>query len=531
MRPSAAARCGLAALALARAAEDGATAKLYVAPEVEGLHWVETFDGDVWSRWTASSEEKYSGKFKVEKRAQEALVDDLGLVVSEEAKHYGAHVTFKPIIGQKETPFIVQFEVKFQESLTCGGSYIKIFDSSDLEGGIFKDNTPYVIMFGPDRCGGTDKVHFILRHKNPKTGAWEEKHAKDPPTTPKDNLTHLYGLVINPDNSFEIQVDGETKSSGSLLTSMQPPINPPKEIDDPEDAKPADWVDAPKMDDPSASKPDDWDEDAPMMIVDPNERKPAGWVDDAEMRIADPSAKKPEDWDEDEDGDWEAPVIDNPACKVGCGNWEAKKISNPEYKGKWYAPKIDNPEYKGVWKPRQIPNADYFLDESPYILPKIDAVGIDIWTMSKGLLFDNLLVATDAAKVKAFSDQTWRARKDLEDLQNPQPGHGSPVTWFMDLLRDNGISLAHLLVTIAVVLVTTVWCCCRGSDTPRAPTAAERRKLLAEAKAASAQDKGEEKEEAKQGEAAEAEDEGEEKEGAEKEEKEEGGPGEEGDED
>ena len=41
---------------------------------------------------------------------------------------------------------------------------------------------------------------------------------------------------------------------------MMPSVNPPKEIDDPEDKKPADWVDEAKIDDPDASKPDDWDE-------------------------------------------------------------------------------------------------------------------------------------------------------------------------------------------------------------------------------------------------------------------------------
>jgi hypothetical protein len=31
--------------------------------------------------------------------------------------------------------------------------------------------------------------------------------------------------------------------SGSLLENFKPPVNPPKMIDDPEDKKPADWVD------------------------------------------------------------------------------------------------------------------------------------------------------------------------------------------------------------------------------------------------------------------------------------------------
>merc|ERR550532_2229809 len=339
---------------------------------------------------------------------REVLEGDLGLLVPEEAMHYGIATVFAPIEGKKDVPFVIQYEVKFQDSLTCGGSYLKLFDSEGQEAAQFTDSTPHVIMFGPDRCGTTDKVHFILRHRSPKTGEWEEKHCRDPPSLPNDERTHLYGLVINPDNSFEIYIDAEKKTSGNLLTSMQPSINPTKEIDDPTDSKPSDWVDNEKIDDPTSSKPDDWDEDAPMQIVDPKATMPSGWIEDAEKRIPDPAAKQPQDWDEEEDGEWEPPIIDNPSCKIGFGKWEPPKISNPDYKGKWYAPRIDNPEYKGIWKPRQIDNPNYFIDDTPYILPRIDAVGIDIWTMSKGILFDNIVIATDYAKATSFADQSWK---------------------------------------------------------------------------------------------------------------------------
>lgn len=60
------------------------------------------------------------------------------------------------------------------------------------------DKTPYTIMFGPDKCGEDYKLHFIFRHKNPKTGEYEEKHAKksdsDLRTYYTDKKTHLYTL-------------------------------------------------------------------------------------------------------------------------------------------------------------------------------------------------------------------------------------------------------------------------------------------------------------------------------------------------
>jgi calreticulin len=42
--------------------------------------------------------------------------------------------------------------------------------------------------------------------------------------------------------------------------------------------------------------------------------------DDIPKEIADPEAAKPEDWDDEDDGEWEPPMVDNPVQ----GNMEAK---------------------------------------------------------------------------------------------------------------------------------------------------------------------------------------------------------------
>lgn len=73
------------------------------------------------------------------------------------------------------------------------------------------------------------------------------------------------------------------------------------------------------------------------------------------------------------DGEWEAPLIDNPVCEkaAGCGEWKAPLIPNKEYKGKWRAPLIDNPNYQGKWAARKIPNPDFFEDLSPFKMTPI----------------------------------------------------------------------------------------------------------------------------------------------------------------
>jgi hypothetical protein len=123
-------------------------------------------------------------------------------------------------------------------------------------------------VFGPDKCGGNNKVHFIFRHLNPKTGEYEEKHLNNAPEAILNKKSNLYTLIVNTDNTFKILINNEPVRNGSLLNDFTPSVNPPKEIDDVEDKKPADWVDEAKIPDPTASKPEDWDEDAPLEILD-----------------------------------------------------------------------------------------------------------------------------------------------------------------------------------------------------------------------------------------------------------------------
>ncbi|CAG9091958.1 unnamed protein product [Plutella xylostella] len=115
----------------------------------------------------------------------------------------------------------------------------------------------------------------------------------------------------------------------------------------------------------------------------------------------------PEDWDADMDGEWEAPLIDNPACSVGCGEWKPPLIPNPSFKGKWRPPLITNPNYKGRWAPRKIPNPDYFYDDQPFKMTPIHAIGFELWSMSPNLLFDNLIITDDPATAEQFAAQTF----------------------------------------------------------------------------------------------------------------------------
>lgn len=162
---------------------------------------------------------KYDGEWAVENPVKDGLKGDLGMVLKTKAKHAAISARTKPIHFNDE-PIIVQYEVVLQEGQECGGAYLKLL-SEDFDLKQFTDKSPYAVMFGPDKCGNDYKLHFIFKHKNPLNGTVEEKHCQKPKERLEeiydDKLPHLYTLIMNPDNTFEIRIDNKVVNSGSLL--------------------------------------------------------------------------------------------------------------------------------------------------------------------------------------------------------------------------------------------------------------------------------------------------------------------------
>ncbi|KAG6925318.1 calmegin [Chelydra serpentina] len=409
---------------------------MYKTPKPTGeVYFTETFDDGVLTGWMLSKTKKedtdeniakYDGRWEVEELKENTVPGDRGLVLKSIARHHAISAMLtKPFIFDTKL-LIVQYEVNFQDGIDCGGAYVKLLSSSDdLDLEYFFDKTPYTIMFGPDKCGEDYKLHFIFRHKNPKTGDYEEKHAKRPDVDLKkfysDKRTHLYTLVLKPDDTFEMLIDQSVVGKGNLLEDMVPPVNPSKEIEDPNDKKPDDWDERAKIPDPNAVKPDDWDEDEPSKIEDPDAVKPEGWLDDELQYIPDPSAEKPEDWDEEMDGEWEAPQIPNPKCETapGCGEWVRPMMTNPNYKGKWKPPMIDNPNYQGIWSPQKIPNPDYFEDLHPFEMTAVSAVGLELWSMTPDIYFDNFIICSEKEVADRWAADGWGLKKLVASANEP----------------------------------------------------------------------------------------------------------------
>mmetsp|Transcript_39604 Transcript_39604/g.61787 ORF Transcript_39604/g.61787 Transcript_39604/m.61787 type:complete len:552 (+) Transcript_39604:50-1705(+) len=473
-----------------KAEESGPSPELIAAasatPEGE-YFFFEAFGSDWGKRWIKNSNSKYDGEWLLSENYSETP-EDSGLMMNSAGKLHAIAAKVDPAAEVKDETLVIQYEIKARNGVGCDGAYLKLLQKdvvSDLAK--FDNDARYTIMFGPDQCAQTNKVHFILQHQNPVSKKWEEKHAK---TTPgvvlNDRMTHLYTLIIRPDNSFEILVDLENRVKGNLLKDMDPPVNPEKMIDDPEDKKPADWVDEAKIDDPEAQKPDDWDESAPEYIQDMDAKQPDGWMTDEPLRVPDPEAKKPDDWDDEEDGDWEAPIIENPKCKVGCGEWQRPNKKNPAYKGVWYPPKIDNPAYKGPWAPRKIENKNWFEDLHPHNMFPIGAVGIELLSNTGGIIFDNILITTSEEKAKSFAMATWKVKNTAENAKSGR-GSGSfteSVTQSIQVFQDQVLELYDeqpvVVLSVAgvtmVVIVLFFYLCCCISDAPAPPAPVASRK-------------------------------------------------------
>merc|ERR1711973_258455 len=303
-------------------------------------------DGDAWEkRWIQSTNKgEAAGKFVLTHgKFYGDAEKDLGIQTSQDARFYGLSTKFQPL-SSTDSPLVIQFTVKHEQNIDCGGGYVKLFDCNLAQEDMHGDS-PYLIMFGPDICGpSSKKVHVIFNYKG-------QNHLIKKEIRPKDDVyTHLYTLIVKPDQTYEVLIDNEKVESGDLE---------------------ADWDFLPAK------------------------------------TIKDPEAKKPEDWDDEMDGEWEPPMIDN-----------------PEYKGEWKPKQIDNPSYKGIWVHPEIENPEYAPDATIGKYEEVCAIGLDLWQVKSGTIFDNILITDDAAEAKKIGDElfkaTSKAERKMKDAQDEE---------------------------------------------------------------------------------------------------------------
>ena len=193
----------------------------------EAASFTETIDSTWADRWTHSTAEKYNGKFVAE--APPGLPDELALKVRllggldqslktaapwlphqqpcvrirmprssrstvrafrgglpgcltpgslasrkvpEKARHYGIATGIPETVDPAEG-LVLQYDLKIADGMTCGGAYLKFLTAdADIKFEELKDDSPYTVMFGPDKCGSTNKVRTLTlaRSSRPLAG-------------------------------------------------------------------------------------------------------------------------------------------------------------------------------------------------------------------------------------------------------------------------------------------------------------------------------------------------------------------------
>jgi calreticulin len=173
------------------------------------VYFKETFD-DTWEeRWVTSDWKKSAGQdgefvLSAGKWYGDAEADK-GLQTSQDARFYSASAKF-PTFSNKDKDLVVQFSVKHEQNIDCGGGYIKLFPST-LDQEHMSGDSVYNIMFGPDICGhSTKKVHVIFNY-NDKNLLLDKKTI----VAETNTLTHVYTLILHPDNTYEVRIDGDKK--------------------------------------------------------------------------------------------------------------------------------------------------------------------------------------------------------------------------------------------------------------------------------------------------------------------------------
>merc|ERR1712045_1077001 len=307
------------------------------------IYFSETF-GDGWeNRWTVSEWKKgegTDGKWKA--AAGKWFIDEkenAGIQTAEDSKFFGISAGFDSFSNANKD-LIIQYQAKYEKDVECGGGYLKVGPKMS-DGKTWGDPTAYNIMFGPDKCGYTKRTHLIFNYKGKNVLKKSDLAYKQE----GEGTSHLYRLVVKPDNTVKVEVDQEKLYEGSLKEDWE--ILAPKEISDPED-------------------------------------------------------KKPADWDDEEDGEWEAPMKDNPA-----------------YKGDWYVKRISNPAYKGVWEAKKIANPEYQDDDNLYKYSDFGFIGFDLWQVKGGTIFDNVIITDDVAEADAFAEK-WKTLSEHEKAKKKE---------------------------------------------------------------------------------------------------------------
>jgi calreticulin len=306
---------------------------------------------------------------------------DRGLKTLNNFSYYRLSSMLTTPFYSKGTTLYLQFSLRLDQidGLDCGGAYVKLFPGGlkpkELDG-----NTPYAFLFGPDLCGSTSQGTKIIIGYDSTQQPGMNVNRRNVRLQKKlhcemDKATHLYTLIVRPDNTYEYHIDGLMSDHGTLGEHFEA-LLPPKLVSNSSAKKPKNWVDDPFT--PEA--------------LDPTLKE----ANNQPKYIPDPTKQKPEKWNAEEDGVWEPPLIPNPRWRAGS---EPRMVRNPKYKGPWKAGLVRNPEYS------EERAKSLYQQCNP-----CEHIGFELWQVDAGTVFDDILI-TDSED--ELMEETRRVQEKL----------------------------------------------------------------------------------------------------------------------
>ena len=107
---------------------------------------------------------------------------------------------------------MVQYAIQLKKKLKCAGGFIKLFDCNLDQNNLF-GGSPYLLQFGPNKCGSNKEITANLFHEGKK---YEIQQSTVEPLD--DGNTHFYTFIIHPNSSYDILIDGKSVLNGSLTS-------------------------------------------------------------------------------------------------------------------------------------------------------------------------------------------------------------------------------------------------------------------------------------------------------------------------
>ena len=67
-----------------------------------------------------------------------------------------------------------------------------------------------------------------------------------------------------------------------------------------------------------------------------------------------------------------------------------------------------------MWKPRKVANPDFFEDLHPFRMSPFSAVGLELWSMSSDIFFDNFFITNERHTADRWATDGWGLKKAAE---------------------------------------------------------------------------------------------------------------------